>query len=140
MKVLGLNRVELLVNDPDDATNVFNELFNGAHFRPENDSDHGEPVDCRIDWKLGIELVHPTDPNHFMGQLQSAKGEHVFTVVFEVESIDDARTHLKKKGFDIIYDHDFGAHDDIAQHKQICVSPARTHGLLIMLLEKKMKS
>ncbi len=138
MKVLGLNRVEMLVNDPKDASKVFNDLFNGATFRLEG-GDHGQPIESWMDWKLGIELVHPTDPNHVMGQMLKAKGEGVFTVVFDVESIDDARDHLKEKGFKIIYDHDFGAHDDIAVHKQICVSPERTHGLLVMLIEKKMK-
>jgi 4-hydroxyphenylpyruvate dioxygenase-like putative hemolysin len=135
MKVLGLNRVEMLVNDAPDAQQVFGELFNGATFHKEGAEDL--PVDSYMAWDLGIELVVPKDPNHNMAKRLKTKGEGVFTVVFEVENIDDAREHLKEKGFDIVYDHDFGPHDGFASHKQICVSPTRTHGLLVMLMERK---
>lgn len=135
MKVTGLNRVELLVDDAADAAAVFDKLFNGATFRKELADEI--PVHSHMDWEHGLELVQPKDPDHNMAKLLAAKGEHVFTVVFDVESIDDAREHLQANDFEIVYDHDFGPHDDFAVHKQICVSPARTHGLVVMLQELK---
>jgi hypothetical protein len=139
MKVIGINRVEMLVSNGQKAADVFADLFNGAHFRLEG-GDHSEPIKSYMDWRLGLELVEPTDPDHTLGQMLKARGEGVFTVVFEVESIDAAREHLKQRHYDILFDHDFGPHDDVAVHKQICVSPARTHGLLVMLMERKLKS
>jgi hypothetical protein len=135
MKVIGLNRVEVLVNDPDDAMRVFGDLFDGVSFHKEGGPDL--PVNSYMNWDLGIELVHPTNKGHTISERLETKGEGVFTVVFEVESIDDAREHLKRKNFAIVYDHDFGPHDGFLSHKQICVSPERTHGLLVMLMELK---
>lgn len=135
MKLLGLNRVELLVNDGKAAIDVFDDLFNGATFRKEMDGDI--PVHSWMNWAHGLELVEPRDPEHSMQKLLDTKGEHVFTVVFDVERIDDAREHCRSRGFDIVYDRDFGPHDDFAVHKQICVSSKRTHGLQVMLQELK---
>ena len=133
MKLLGLNRVEMLVNDPDQAERDLSSLLGGLSF----DREPAEGVlDCRIDWKAGIEIVHPESKEHSVGQLLEHKGEHIFTVVFEVEDIEDAKTWVVDQGFEILYEFDNGTDDRPASIKQLSISPERTHGMLVTLLEK----
>ena len=138
MKVLGLNRAELLVEDPDAAQRTFEVLFNGGVYPPDG-GVHNRPLDCRVNYQHGLELVHPTSQADKIGQLLQAKGEHVFTVVWDVESIDDARGHLQRNGFEIQYEGDYSAKPDVEAHKQIVVRPERTHGLLVIFQERRLR-
>ncbi len=133
MKLLGLNRVEMLVNDPDQAEKDLSSLLGGLSF--EREPAEGV-LDCRIDWKAGIEIVHPESSQHAVGQLLENKGEHVFTVVFEVEDLADAKTWVIDQGFEILYEFDNGTEDRPASIKQLSIAPERTHGMLVTLLEK----
>jgi hypothetical protein len=137
MKVLGLNRAELLVHDPDAAQGTFEVLFNGGCYPPDQ-GVHKRPLDCRVNYQHGLELVHPTSEADKIGQLLKAKGEHVFTVVWDVESIDDARAHLQRNGFEIQYEGDY-ARPSVEVHKQIVVRPERTHGMLVIFQERRLK-
>jgi len=133
MKLLGLNRVEMLVKDPDQAEKDLSSLLGGLSF----DREPAEGVlDCRVDWKAGIEIVHPESEQHVVGQLLENKGEHIFTVVFEVEDIEEAKAWVTDQGFEIMYAFDNGTEDQPATIKQLSISPERTHGMLVTLLEK----
>lgn len=136
MKLTGLNRIELLVEDPDQAEKDLSSLLGGLDFEREPVIDQQSPLDCRIDWKAGIEIVHPPDPKHPVGRLLAERGEHVFTVVFEVESIDDARDWVTSQGFEIFYEFDNGREGQPATLRQLTIEPSRTHGLLVTLLER----
>jgi hypothetical protein len=139
MKVLGINRAELLVENPDAVMETFDRLFNGAVFT-DDIGVHNRPLDCRHDWQHGLELVHPTDENDRVGQLLKQKGEGaILTVVYEVESIDDAREYLKKNGFEIQYEGDYSAHEDVTVYKQLCVRPEATNGFFVTFMERKVK-
>jgi hypothetical protein len=133
MKLLGLNRVEMLVSDPDQAEKDLSSLLGGLSFEAEPADG---VLDCRVDWKAGIEIVHPGNENHPVGQLLANKGEHIFTVVFEVEDIADARKWVTDQGFEIMYEFDNGTEDRAATIKQISISPERTHGMLVTLLQR----
>jgi len=133
MKLLGLNRIELLVQDPDQAEQDLSSLLGGLSF--EREPAEGV-LDCRVDWKAGIEIVHPENNDHAVGKLLEDKGEHVFTVVFEVESIADAKVWVIEKGFDILYEFDNGTADQAPTIRQLSISPERTHGMVVTLLEK----
>jgi len=139
MRVLGLNRAELLVDDADAAQRTFDILFNGAYFAPDV-GVHNRPLDCRVNYQHGLELVHPRSETDKIGQLLKAKGQHVFTVVWDVESIDDARAHLLRNGFEIQYEGDYSAKPDFEVHKQIVVRPERTHGMLVIFQERRLKA
>jgi hypothetical protein len=136
MKLLGLNRIELLVRDPDRAEADLSSLLGGLDFEKEPVIDDQSPLDCRIDWKAGIEIVHPPDPTHAVGRLLEDRGEHVFTVVFEVESIDDAREWVTSQGFGVMYEYDNGRDERPATIRQITIDRDRTHGLLVTLIER----
>ena len=133
MKLLGLNRVELLVDDPDQTETDLSSLLGGLSF--EREPAEGV-LDCRIDWKAGIEIVHPQSEEHVVGQLLRDQGEHIFTVVFEVEDLDDAKAWVESQGFEILYEFDNGSDDRPATIRQISISPERTHGMLVTLLQK----
>jgi catechol 2,3-dioxygenase-like lactoylglutathione lyase family enzyme len=137
MKVLGLNRVELLVNDPDAAQATFEKLFNGGHFAAD-DAIHGRAQDCRVNYPHGLELVHPMDARHLPGQLLEQKGEHIFCVVWDVDSIDAARAHVLAEGFAIRYEGDYSAKPEVEVHKQLVVDPAKTHGMMVIFQERRL--
>jgi len=136
VKLLGLNRIELLVRDPDQAEKDLSTLLGGLSFETEPVTDAGSSLDCRIDWKAGIEIVHPRDPAHSVGQLLESHGEHVFTVVFEVESLDDAKRWVTSQGFGIFYEYDNGRDGKAATIRQVTIDRERTHGLLVTLIER----
>ena len=133
MKLLGLNRVELLVHDPDQAERDLSALLGGLSFQREPAEG---VLDCRVDWKAGIEIVHPESEEHVVGQLLRDAGQHVFTVVFEVEDLDEARTWVQGQGFEILYEFDDGTPERPASIRQLSVAPERTHGMLVTLLQK----
>jgi hypothetical protein len=140
IKVLGVQRAEILVADPDAAEATFKRLFNGATFLTD-DGVHGRPLDCRTDYEHGLELVHPTDEKDPIGQMLKEKGDGaVLTIVYEVEDMDVARDYLTRNGFPIQYDADYGAHDHFATHKQIVIRPQATHGLRVTLMEGRRKA
>jgi hypothetical protein len=138
MKVLGINRAELLVNDPAAAEETFKTLFNGGYFYPDS-GVHGRPQECRVNYQHGLELVHNWDENDKIGKLLKDRGEHVFTVVWDVESLDDARAHLQRNGFEIQYEGDYSAKPDVEVHKQLVVRSERTHGMLVIFQERRLK-
>ena len=133
MKLLGLNRVEMLVQDPDQAEADLSALLGGLSF--EREPAEGV-LDCRVDWKAGIEIVHPESKEHTVGKLLEERGEHIFTVVFEVEDLADAKSWVTEKGFEILYEFDNGTPEQAPTIKQISISPERTHGMLVTLLER----
>lgn len=133
MKLLGLNRIELLVDDPDQTEKDLSALLGGLSF--EREPAEGV-LDCRIDWKAGIEIVHPESEEHAVGRLLRDKGEHVFTVVFEVEDLDDAKKWVTSQGFEIMYEFDNASEEHPATIRQISISPERTHGLLVTMIER----
>ncbi|MCA9504257.1 MAG: hypothetical protein KC616_14305 [Myxococcales bacterium] len=133
MKLLGLNRVELLVHDADRAAADLSALFGGLEFAREPAEG---VLDCRVDWRAGIEIVHPESETHPVGRLLRERGEHVFTVVFEVEDIEDAKRWVTRQGFEILYEFDDGTDARPATIRQLSIAPDRTHGMLVTLLER----
>ena len=133
MKLLGLNRIELLVDDPNQAEQDLSSLLGGLSF--EREPAEGV-LDCRVDWKAGIEIVHPQDEEHPVGKLLKNLGQHVFTVVFEVENLADAKTWITSQGFEILYEFDNGSESISPTIRQLSITPERTHGMVVTLLEK----
>lgn len=137
MKVMGLNRVELLVSNADAAQACFELLFNGGHY-PADLAIHERPQDCRNNYPHGLELVHPLDPEYRLSKLLAERGEHIFCVVWDVESIDDARTHVLNNGFSIRYEGDYSAKPEVEVHKQLVVEPDKTHGMMVIFQERRL--
>jgi catechol 2,3-dioxygenase-like lactoylglutathione lyase family enzyme len=138
LEVLGLQRAELLVSDPDAAEATYHRLFAGQLDFERDIDAASRPLDCRVDWDLGLELVHPTSADDKIGKLLADKGEYVFTVVWDVNDFELARTHVLANGFEIQWQHDFGAHGPLAVHKQMVIRPDKTHGLQVIFQERRM--
>ncbi len=137
--VTGLNRAEIVVSDPDAAEATFRRLFNGGEFLPDTGA-HGRPLDCRINWEHGLELVHPKSQDDLVGRFLQDKGEGaVLTVVFDIASLDDARDFLAMTGFEAPYEADYGESGPFASHKQIVVKPECVHGLRVTFMESRRK-
>jgi hypothetical protein len=139
MKVLGINRAEILVKDPDAAVETFTRLFNGATFTPDHGVS-GRPLVCRHDWEHGLEIVSPQDETDMVGQVMKEHGEGaVLTVVYEVESLADAKAYLVKNGFEIQYEGNYDHHPDVEVYRQIVVKPKDTHGFRVTFMERRLK-
>ena len=140
MKVLGINRAEILVQDCDAAVETFSLLFKGAEFT----LDHmvsGRPITCRHDWEHGLEIVEPHDEVDMVGKLMKEKGEGtILTVVYEVESIEDAKAYLARNGFEVTYEGNYDHHPDVDVYRQIVVNPKQTFGLRVTFMERRAKS
>lgn len=138
--VLGLNRVEIVVRDPNEAESTFRRLFNTSSFTPDNGA-HGLPLECRVDWEHGLELVHPKSADDLVGRLLHDKGEGaVLTVVFDIANLDDARDFLSMTGFEAVYEADYGAAGPFISHKQIVVRSDHTHGLPVTFMESHLRA
>jgi hypothetical protein len=136
---MGLQRAELLVHDPDGAEATYQRLFNGC-FDFERDVDAASrPLDCRVDWTMGLEFVHPTSGEDKIGKLLAEKGEHVFTVVWDVNDFELARAHVLANGFEIQWENAWDPHGPLEVHKQMVIRPANTHGLQVIFQERKMR-
>ena len=107
MKVIGLNRVELVVEDPDKEAQRLADLC-GMSFATDHTEDDGHNVLSRTDWTAGLELAGPMNDTSVMRHLLDATGEGLLTIVFRVESVDDVRAEAKAKGIAIQADLDFG--------------------------------
>lgn len=140
MKVIGINRAEILVGSSDAAVDTFTRLFNGAHFTPDHGVS-GRPIVCRHDWQHGLEIVEPQDDKDMVGQLMQERGEGtVLTVVYEVESIADAKAYLTGQGFNITYEGDYDSHPDVEVYRQIVVDPKDTHDFRVTFMERRVKA
>lgn len=139
MKVLGINRAEILVRDSDAAVATFTRLFNGATFTQDHNVS-GRPLVCRHDWEHGLEIVEPQDETDTVGQQLKAQGEGaVLTVVYEVENLADAKAYLIANGFEIQYEGDYDHHPDVEVYRQLVVKPKGTHGFRVTFMERRVK-
>ena len=85
MKILGINRVELAVHDPNKEAGVMAELF-GMRFQTSETAEHG--VLSRTDFGSGLELAGPSRADSAIAPLLKDRGEGLLTIVFRVDSVD----------------------------------------------------
>ena len=136
MKILGLNRVELLLpdRDLDAAVARFNGVFGFRLSRPHAIEESRSR--SSIDFAAGLELVAPVDPTSPIHAALAARGHGaLLTVVWEVDDIDSARRWAKEKGLGIRYEYE-GTHDG-AQIRQLCLEESEFFGYTITLMEKR---
>jgi len=101
VEILGINRVELVVSDPDKEADRLATLT-GMSFLRDQTETHG--VLSRTDFKSGIELAGPTRPDSSLQNLIAAKGEGLLTIVFRVRSVEAVLDMAKKNGIAVIVD------------------------------------
>ena len=112
MKILGINRVELAVHDPNKEAEVMAELF-GMRFRTSETAEHG--VLSRTDFGSGLELAGPSRPDSAIAPLLKDRGEGLLTIVFRVDSVDGLIEMANQNGMEVTVDLDLG--DSIAGYR-----------------------
>ena len=128
MKIIGINRVELLVADPEKEATALNALL-GIRLESSVTEAHGV-LSC-IDFTAGLELAGPTSNESALAPLLDQRGEGLLTIVFRVDSVDAVIEMAERNGLEVLVDLEHG--DSFAGYKsyrQVSLSserfPART--------------
>jgi len=134
MKITGIHRVELLVEDPATVADTFNDLFDIDFYHDADAEDHG--TKCYMAADAGLELVAPTREDNTPAQMLRENGEGLLTIVLKVENMDDAKAWAKKKGIGVVYDAEFTSQHRPGVWKQLSLDRKATHGFMITLIEE----
>jgi len=130
MKILGLNRVELLLpdGDLDDAIETFNA---GLGFQLCKPLKLDEGIRSSVDFAAGLELVSPSDEaSPVFPLLGESKRGALLTIVWEVDSIDAAKAWAEEKGLPVQFTYE--GHGI----KQLCFHESAFHGYVVTLMER----
>jgi catechol 2,3-dioxygenase-like lactoylglutathione lyase family enzyme len=131
MKILGFNRVELMLS-PEDiqaAVEQFNDLL-GTSFEPPRLVNDGD-VFTTTDWNNKLELYGPAHRDSPQMAMLEKKGRGgIGPLVWEVDNIDEAREYVLGKGYRIVYEYEEpGVH-------QIILDPEQFFGYLITFMQR----
>jgi hypothetical protein len=131
MKILGFNRVELMMS-PDDmnqAIEKFNDLL-GTSFAPPRVVADGNVL-TTTDWTNKIELFGPAHGDSPQAASLAKKGRGgIGPLVWEVDDIDEAREYVLGKGYRIIFEYQEPG------VKQIILDPEQLFGYLITFMQR----
>lgn len=105
MKILGIQRFELLVADPEAEARRFSDLL-GFDFEKSTTAEHG--VLSYTDWRAGLELAGPARADSALAPLLRERGEGLLTVVYRVDSIDELLERARARGIEVLVDLDLG--------------------------------
>jgi sugar/nucleoside kinase (ribokinase family) len=105
VKILGIQRFELLVADPEAEARRLSDLL-GFEFESSVTEEHG--VLSFTDWGAGLELAGPSRADSALTPRLEERGEGFLTVVYRVDSIDDLVQQAREKGIDVVVDLDLG--------------------------------
>ena len=136
MKVLGFNRVELIV--PEEkihaAVKQFNEVLGTK--MPSPIAIQGHPVLSATDFDGSIEFVAPLDgEGPFAGR---GEGE-IGPLVWEIESFDDAKAWLLENDYRIFFEYDStkgNAKEASIPVRQLVLDPEQWFGFSVTLMER----
>ncbi len=101
-----------------------------------SDNDRFVALELLLNANISAGRVLPTCQDTGTVIVIAHKGQHVFTVVWEVENLEDAKRWVTSQGFEIMYEFDNGTDEVPATIRQLSISPERTHGMVVTLLER----
>jgi hypothetical protein len=105
VKILGVQRLELLVADPEAEARRLGELL-GFDFERSVTEEHG--VLSFTDWDAGLELAGPSRADSALAPRLREGGEGFLTVVYRVDSLDELVRRARERGIEILVDLDLG--------------------------------
>jgi catechol 2,3-dioxygenase-like lactoylglutathione lyase family enzyme len=138
--IKGFNRVELIVREDeiDDAVRQFNEVL-GLHLVPPH-RIAGRPVLSATDFDGSIEFVAPVGgEGHFGERLARGGPGQIGPLVWEVDSVDQAREWLSHNGYRIIYEYDSSQGNESEQVTrvfQLILDPDQWFGFNVTLMQR----
>jgi hypothetical protein len=131
MKILGLNRVELLVEDReiDAVVRKFNDVFGfklcDAH------EVKGQNLRSSIDFDAGLEFVSPMNERSPVYAALKHKGRGaLLSTVWEVDDFDAARAWAKQRGLKVLLEFEGEG------VKQLCLDPEEFFGYSVILMTR----
>jgi len=123
MKILGINRVELVVRDPDSEATALGELL-GARFDRMVTEEHG--VLSRTSFEMGLELAGPSRAGSAMDGILERQGEGLLTIVFRVDSAEAVVEMARRNGLEVVVDLDYAdGMPGFKSYRQVSISPER---------------
>jgi uncharacterized OB-fold protein len=140
MKVLGFNRVELIVGEDeiDAAVRQFNELL-GLNL-PHPHRIDGQPVLSATDFDGHLELVAPVGGQGHFGARMALHGPgQIGPLVWEVDDIERARERLRSGGYAIRYEYDSSAgtaEEQATGVYQLVLDPGEWFGFHVTLMRR----
>ncbi len=143
MKVIGFNRVELIVREDQiqDAVRQFNELL-GLRL-PKPIAIEGHPVWSSTDFDGGLEFVAPVDgQGPFAHRIAQNGAGQIGPLVWEIEDAVAARAWLTARGFRIFFEYDStqgGAAEAHTPVHQLVLDPEQWFGFHVTLMQRKPK-
>ena len=106
MKILGINRAELVVHDPNKEADFLTKIL-GMHFTQDVTEPHG--VLSRTDFNAGLELAGPARDGSVMTERLERGGEGLLTIVFRVDSVNEVIEMANENGIEVVVDLDKGS-------------------------------
>lgn len=140
MKVVGFNRVELIVREEEiqNAVEQFNALLGTKLPRPI--AIEGQPVLSATDFDGGLELVAPRDgQGPFARKLAEHGAGQIGPLVWEIEDVEAARAWLTQRGYRIFFEYDSTKGNAAEAHTpvhQLVLDPEQWFGFLVTLMQR----
>jgi hypothetical protein len=140
MKILGFNRVELIVaeSEIEQAVEQFNEAF-GLHM-PKPRSIVGVPVLSATDFDGGLELVASVgDEGGFAEKLARGGPGQIGPLVWEIEDVDEARGWLAEHDYRIQFEYDSrpgNVEKGVTAVQQLVLDPSQWFGFSVTLMKR----
>ena len=131
MKILGLNRVEWLVEDGEieAAVKKFNDVFGFKLGAPHEVK--GQHLRSSIDFDAGLEFVSPMNAQSPVHSVLKQKGRGaLLTTVWEVDDFEAARAWVKQKGLNVILEFEGEG------VRQLCLDPQEFFGFSVILMTR----
>ena len=140
MKVVGFNRVELIVREDEihRAVAQFNELL-GLHL-PKPIAIEGHPVLSSTDFDGSLEFVAPRGgEGPFARRLAEHGAGQIGPLVWEIEDVDAARAWLAQRGYRIAFEYDSragSAEEARVPVRQLVLDPEQWFGFHVTLMQR----
>jgi methylmalonyl-CoA/ethylmalonyl-CoA epimerase len=124
-----IDHVTVVVKDLDAAVNTFQNNFSfPAGFSGSTPELSMRFASLHIGDAL-LELLEPTGPRNAGLQFLAERGEGMYGISLEVESLDDAVAYLATKGI-------AARIQQFHESTRVCfISPQHTHGVVLQLIE-----
>ena len=133
MKIKRIQRVVIVVRNLEEAASRYADLLGTRFLDLGAQEGHGVRAMVSEDWL--VELLSPVDPRSFAARHLEKHGEGVMGVAFQIPDIDEARSHVKSKGFKVLSELDFSDGVTWKSFKEVVLDPRETNGAPIMLVQ-----
>jgi 4-hydroxyphenylpyruvate dioxygenase-like putative hemolysin len=132
MKVIGVDRVIIAVEDIDTIAGQFQELLGisfGDLLEPTTTTESGSQDVANVISPSGIELVTPRDDDSEVSRFLSNNGPGLYAVSLRVDNLDAAAEELSQKGVEPVGEYETNDFSEVFYH------PRRFGGAFVILAE-----